>query len=458
MASLTLKNSEQGKRNTIFLIWLLLIMLCWILGTKVSEMLLDHVVDLSFNELQLAESLFSYTIAITIFFWGFLVDRYNNKRKIILVLSSILWIIASFLLFFIPIEFYSYCAIQVLWGLSFGASGPLIASYLGDIFRIENRGKLFSLFTIFIYLIKGSNIAINGIIGETTGNWRTPTFIFAFLGIFIVIFFYFFVKEPSIALNEPEFQEKKAFVYNYHLNLNDVKLILSNKTNALFLLQGIFGMVGVTIVTKYMSYWFTSAQYDGLDINIGLAVILLGVGGALGGLSGILLVGRWIDAQFRKGKIEKILLFAIICVFSQAILYAFLILAIQYPSSVDGDINNLLIFLTMYPAFIGFILVFNACVFCGTPVGTTVGVARTHVNLPEHRGTAGALYDLTDFIGAGIGIMVGTLLMASFASYRLTIVYGALFWLISGVVWVVAAKFIKKDYEKTRQLLKSRAK
>ena len=85
---------------------------------------------------------------------------------------------------------------------------------------------------------------------------------------------------------------------------------------------------------------------------------------------------------------------------------------------------------------IGFILVFNLCVFCGSPIGTSVGVARTHINLPEHRGTAGALYYLTDFIGAGIGIMMGTIFMSLTSSYRLTIVYGALFWLISGGIWI----------------------
>ncbi len=114
-------------------------------------MLLDNISELTFDEIQIAESLFSFTIAITIFFWGYIVDRYNDKRKLILLFSSILWISASFLLFIIPINFEGYCLIQVLWGLSFGANGPLFASYLGDIFKIENRGKLFSTFTIFIY-------------------------------------------------------------------------------------------------------------------------------------------------------------------------------------------------------------------------------------------------------------------------------------------------------------------
>jgi MFS family permease len=449
--------SNIKKQSISFFIWLLAIELCWILGTKVSEILLDYI-ELSFREIQLAESLFSYTIALTIFFWGYIVDRYNKKRKSILTLSSLLWISGSFMLFFIPINFFTYSLIQIIWGLSFGANGPLIASYLGDMFKIENRGKLFSTFTIFIYIIKGSNIAINGLIGESLGNWKAPTFIFAIMGIIILIAFNFFCREPKIASIEPEFRKEEDFLYNYYIHSNDIKYILRKRTNSLFLVQGISGMIGVTIVTKYMIFWFTSGQYDGLNIDTGLALLLLGTGGALGGLIGILIAGKWIDRQFKKNMINKILLFSIICLFMQVVFYTILILGINYPNNINGRINRIDVFLQLYPAFIGFILIFNLCVFCGTPVGTTVGVARTHINLPEHRGTAGALYDLTDFIGVGLGIMLGTIFMIFLNSYRLTIFYGALFWLISGVIWLFIAKFIRKDYENSRELLKDRAK
>jgi MFS family permease len=448
--------SSIKKQSISFLIWLLAIELCWILGTKVSEILLDYI-ELSFEEIQLAESLFSYTIALTIFFWGYIVDRFNKKRKIILIASSFLWISGSVMLFFIPINFFTYSLIQIMWGLSFGANGPLIASYLGDMFKIENRGKLFSTFTIFIYIIKGSNIAINGLIGEGLGNWKAPTFIFAIIGIIIVVAFNFFSRDPKIASIEPEFKKEGDFLYNYYIHSADIKYILRKRTNSLFLAQGVSGMIGVTIVTKYMIFWFTSGQYDGLNIDTGLALLLLGTGGALGGLIGIFIAGRWIDNQFKKNMINRILLFSIICLFLQVVFYTILILGINYPNNINEKINSIDLFLKLYPAFIGFILVFNICVFCGTPIGTTVGVARTHINLPEHRGTAGALYDLTDFIGVGIGIMLGTVFMILLNSYRLTIFYGALFWLISGVIWLFIAKSIREDYEDSRKLLKDRA-
>ena len=451
------KKGFDRSRNIKFLIWLILIEACWLLGTKISEMLLDFITEISFTEIQIAESLFSYTIALTILFWGYLLDRYTSKRKLILLVSSTLWISGSIALFFVEVNYTIFCVIQILWGLSFGANGPILASYLGDIFKIKNRGKLFSIFTIFVYLIKGSNIAINGLIGELMGNWKFPTFLFAIFGIIILILFMIYGKEPLLASNEPEFLELKDFEYDYRIDFDEIGDIVKKRTNLMLLIQGIFGMIGVVIVTKYLNYWFTSAQYDGLNINTGLSILLLGSGGVIGALIGIISVGRWIDAQFKKGNVNRILLFSIICLFLQVGFYFLLILGIEYPKTIDESIIRLDIFLNLYPAFLAFILIFNICVFCGTPIGTTVGVARTHINLPEQRGTAGALYDLTDFIGSGIGILIGSLLMNLFESYRLTILYGSLAWVISGVFWLAAMKFIGEDFKFTRKMLRKRA-
>ncbi len=445
------------KKDYLFLLWLLLINTCWILGTKISEMLLDLMVELKFEEIQIAESFFSYTIALTIFIWGYLVDIFNTRRKIILLISSLFWITASLLLFIIEINFFTFALIQVLWGLSFGANGPLLASYLGDLFKIERRGYLFSIFTIFIYIIKGSNIAINGIIGELIGNWKFPSFIFGLIGLIIVIIFVIFVKEPKIGSKEPEFLEVHDISYSYRLKIRDIKIILQKRSNLLFLLQGISGMIGVTIVTKYLNYWFTSNQYDGLNINTGVAILLLGSGGALGGLLGIIFGGKWIDSQFKKGKVKNTLYFSITCLFLQVFMYSLLILGISYPSSLDSSINQLDLFLRMYPTFFLFIIIFNFAVFFGTPIGLTVGVSRTNINLPEHRGTAGALYDLTDFIGAGLGILIGALIMIEFNKFQLTILIGSLFWMISAIIWIIITLFIERDYHSVRNVLKQRA-
>ena len=93
----------------------------------------------------------------------------------------------------------------------------------------------------------------------------------------------------------------------------------------------------------------------------------------------------------------------------------------------------------------------------GTSIGPVVGVARTHINLPEHRGTAAALYDTTDFIGAGIALIIGGIIASNTSSFRVMIFIGSLAWLVSGLLWLFITKYINDDYKIIRESLKNRS-
>ncbi|MHA1341109.1 MAG: MFS transporter [Promethearchaeota archaeon] len=414
---------------------------------------------LIYNQVQYAEQFYHYSVAATVLIWGILVDRFSAKRKYILLISNLIWIVGTFLLYFMQTAFTTYLIVQILWGIAFGANGPIIGSYLGDLFRINKRGLLFSSFTIMVYLIKASSIGVTGIIGNYVGNWKFPSILFGFLGIGFLFLFLIYLKkeEPKLASIEPEFSEKieQGYEYQEKITWNGFKSVITQPTNLLFLLQGISGMIGVTIVTRYMNYWFTSDRGMGMDSLS--ASLILGAGAGIGALLGITLVGRWIDKQFDKGKINKTLYFSIICLFLQVIFYYILTLVLKYPEKILPEGIFIDKIFKLYPVFYYFIIVFNFCSFCGTPIGTTVSVARTHVNLPEHRGTAAALYDLFDFIGSGVALVIGVLLYDSFQLYQLTIFIGSCFWLISGFLWIIASKTIKKDYENVRKRLQALA-
>ena len=452
----------KNNKGFDFLVFLILIEMCWILGTKVSEMLLDlQIADISRVDIQRAESVYHYAVALSVLFWGLLVDRLHKYRRIILLISQFGWIGASIVLFFIPINYRSYSSIQIIWGLTFGANGPIIGSYLGDLFQINKRGKLFSIFTIFVYLIKNSAIGLTGIIGTMLGNWRAPSLIFAILG--IVIMFIYIAKgklneiEPKLASVEPEYVKyvEKGQKYEHKMTANSLFEVFNTPTNMLFFFQGITGMIGVTIVTRYISYWFVSET--GMGMNLYVSILMLALGGVIGSLFGVVYAGIWVDKEFKKDNIRSSLYFAIFCMFMQVISYAFLTLALDYPESIDPTANTWFNIFDAYPVFIGFIAVFNICVFFGTPIGTTVNVARTHINFPENRGTAAALYDLFDFIGAGIGIGIGSALWEGMGSYPKVILVGSLFWLISGLLWLCILVYMPKDYRYVRNFMQKRA-
>lgn len=442
-----------------FFVFLILIESFWLLGSKISEMLLDLIESdgLLFEEIQFAEQFFHYSVAATVLFWGILVDRKPRYRKFFLIISNSIWIGGSILLYFIPIQIGIYLIVQILWGVSFGANGPIIGSYLGDLFKINSRGKLFSTFTIFVYIIKASAIGVNGIIGNILNNWKLPTFLFAIGSIILLIIFSIKGKDIKLASVEPEFSDKidAGYEYNNKITWNGFISVIKKPTNILFLVQGITGMIGVVIVTRYMNYWFTSNM--GMDIEEFTASIILGAGAAIGALFGITLVGKWIDKKFNQNQLNKSLLFAIICLFIQVVFYYILTMILKYPDVINPMYNNLGNIFKYYPVFYSFIIVFNLCSFCGTPVGTTVNVARTFVNIPEHRGTTAALYDLFDFIGSGIAILIGSVIFSFTNNYQSTIFIGSLFWIISAILWLFILKFIKNDYQKVREYLRLQA-
>ncbi len=447
------------RKHLIFLASLLFVVLCSLLATTISDLLKTYVIlDIPFDMLQFIKSIYNYVEAFAVPLWGFIVDRFPQKRKFIFTLNAAIWIMSGIILYVVPrVTTPLLLGINIAWGIAIGANGPLIASYLGDLFHIEHRGRLFSVFTIALYIIKSSTVAVNGIIGEALSSWVLPLSIFSLLGIVAVGIFWRLAPEPRFGGAEPELAKAK---YSYYFRPRELKVILSNKTNQLFILQGFTGMAGVVIVTSYMLYWFTSDTSqapDGLALSPTLATIILGIGGAIGALVGILLAGYIADWAYKQGKINRVLFLATVCLFLQVVAYAILMVVPTYPSGLNLTITDLPVLYFMYPVFLTFTLGFNITTFLSTPIGTTVGIVRTHVNLPEHRGTAAAIYDFSDFLGAGLGISLANYFFAAMASYRLTVVFGSLFWIISGIIWLIANFKIKKDFANVRQVLQARS-
>ncbi|HMF30385.1 MAG TPA: MFS transporter, partial [Candidatus Lokiarchaeia archaeon] len=327
---------------------------------------------------------------------------------------------------------------------------------LGDLFHIEQRGRLIAAYTTILYIIRGFALVGNGFIGYAIDSWTIPIGIFAILGVAAIIIFWRLAPEPRFGGAEPELAQVK---YSYHFHPKELKPILSKKTNILFILQGLSGSAGVAIVTKYLQYWLTadtSLAPDAVHVDPYLATIILGAGGAVGALCGIQLAGFLADRAYKQGKIAQVLYLATACLFLEVVAYAIVLLVPIYPSGTNLTIEDVGAFITIFPVFLAFIIGFNFCTLFSTPIGTTVDIVRTHVNLPEHRGTVQAIYNFTNFLGAGIGIFAANLIFAAVASYRLTVVYGALFWLISGVIWIFALFTIKKDFASVRDVLNGR--
>ncbi|GAB4305408.1 MAG: hypothetical protein Kow0069_01140 [Promethearchaeota archaeon] len=439
---------------------LLLASFAALMGTRVSDFLLDEVVASGIEQstLQVADSAFQFTVAVATIAWGVMVDGFPRQRKVLFVAGNITWIFGGILLAASPVGVQTLLAAEVTWGAGFAALGPIVASYLGDMFGVNRRGRLFAAYTTILYLIKGSATAVTGLVGEALGDWRYSNLSFALVGAGAMLAFLAKARPPKLGAVEPELVDLlPSYEVNFRFHRSSVPEVLRTRTNALLLLQGVCGMIGVTIVTRYLSYWFTATNLDGLGVSTGVAVLFLGAAGAGGALAGILVAGHFVDRQFRSGKHGRALWFATGCVFAQVAAYAILLLAPRYSPPTAAAAGDLVSLLSHDPAYVAFLFGFNLATFFGTPVGTTVGIARTHANLPEHRGTAAALYDTTDFVGAGVGLLLGAAMLAATGSYRLVVVLGSTAWLLSGALWVLAARTFGRDWSLARERVGKRA-
>src|SRR6056297_2279012 len=199
---------EQKRQNlkqsfTIFLILLLLVNFFWFLGTTVSDMLLDELVldfggeyESTKNKIQFYDSFFQYATAFSVIFFGILVDKFPERRKSLLILVNIAWISVNVIAFSIDISDALYVLMQIIWGLTMGANGPIVFSYLCDLFEVNFRGRLFSIFAIVLYFIKGSSNVLTGIIGGDVDSWKLPLLVMAVGGSVALILFGLFAKEP----------------------------------------------------------------------------------------------------------------------------------------------------------------------------------------------------------------------------------------------------------------------
>ncbi|HMF31596.1 MAG TPA: hypothetical protein VKK79_09290, partial [Candidatus Lokiarchaeia archaeon] len=104
----------ERKKPWIFLGSLLFVVLCSLLATNVSDMLVTLVTKtIPFATLQNIQATYDVVLAVAVLFWGFMVDRFPLRRKLIFIASAAAWVATGILLLLVPQP-------QVTPGLLFG--------------------------------------------------------------------------------------------------------------------------------------------------------------------------------------------------------------------------------------------------------------------------------------------------------------------------------------------------
>ena len=388
--------------------------------------------QMNFPLIGIVESLFIIVSIISLAVWGYLVDKYN--RKPILYAANVIWIFPAVCIYLIPTSLLMYIFGRLGMAVGLSAFSPLAYSIIADSAQYHNRGLVSS--GLNLAWIGSSALGI--VLGAMfTSNWHLSFGFVSGLGGLLLIGIYF-LKIPSRGLKEPAFLELPDFQYVWRIELSLIPQMIKKRSFFWLLMQGVFALIPGTVFT----YWLVSflASSEGMMVSIEIASIIAIII-ASGRAPGYIFFGWFGDKLTRNAENSDIRAkIAASGMLIQTIFFlgAFLVIGLSFAEK----------------------LAFAALFWVGSFIGAASGPNRTSllfdISLPESRGTLGALYSLTDHLGAAFGVFISTLFLQIF-DYDFVFLTSLFFYLLAAMSWYRCVKYISVDQNEIRNELSKRA-
>ncbi|MFX0050619.1 MAG: MFS transporter [Candidatus Hermodarchaeota archaeon] len=386
----------------------------------------------NFPLMGLVEAMFVIVSTFFLLIWGYNVDKL--KRKPLIWGATIIWSFPTLIIFLFPNSLLVYVLGRFGMAIGLSAFSPLSYSILADFARYEDRGLISSGLNLAWIGSSAGGILIGGIFAE---EWRLSFGFLALLG-FVILFWQVFIEIPTRGKQEPMFNQIKEYEYTWRIEFNQIPAILKSRTIFWLLIQGTFALIPGTIFTYWLVSFLSSSR--GISLNVGSASVVAIIV-ASGRVIGYPFLGKLGD--FYAKKYESSLpraRIASICMGSQALFFFLAFI------TIDSSLVS----------FIGFSLLF----WIGSFIGGGSGPNRTSllydVSLPEHRGSLGALFSLTDHFGEIIGIVFSTLLLQHIG-FREVFSLSLVFYLIAALAWSLSFPYIQEERLNIQNIMSSRA-
>lgn len=385
----------------------------------------------SFPMIGFVEALFVGVSTIFLLFWGYFVDK--TERKTIIWIANVLWIVPSFVIFLFPQYLMVYILGRLGMAIGLAAFSPLAYSILADFARYQNRGLISSGLNLAWVGSSAAGILIGGFFSN---SWYLSFGFIAIIGIIILSWEYFIVI-PERGKQEPAFVNIEEFTYPWRIEINQIPKMMKSKTIVLLLIQGSFALIPGTFFT----YWLVSflSSSEGVNTSIGISSVIAIVIASGRGV-GYPVFGKLGDYFTHKtgNSVARAKIASLGMIF-QAIFFFIAFYA------MDSTLLNFIIFSGLF--------------WIGSLIGAASGPNRTSllydVSLPEHRGTLGSLFSLTDQLGVIFGIILSTI-MIELSGFKTAFSLSVVFYFIAGLFWVISIKYIKGERTKSFNLLKQR--
>ncbi|MFC7392062.1 MFS transporter [Scopulibacillus cellulosilyticus] len=404
--------------------------------------------------------------ALSSLYWGYLSGKFKRKRLIFI--GTLIWVLSVFLTA-LSRNYIELLLFQILTGIGLGCIASVGFSVLTDCIPSRMRGMILSLWGMTQGLggIAGSLLA--SLIAPSAG-WRTPFYIVGCIG-FLLIILYIFVAEPPRGGSEPELQGlmKEGYSYNYIIETKQILPIILKGSNRYLFLQAFLFNIAIGSLIWLPTLYIFKIQQEGYAMGTAMAAsgYLYGIfqlGGTISMLFGNL--GDKLQKKNRKGRAYLSSVF----VFLTIPFYILMFIVPMTNLSLPAGHNAFFILIGLVKQILTnpwitllFILSFlaSAAQSANTPNWLAL---ITDVNLPEHRGTAFSVANLSNSLGRSLGNIGVSILISVFSihlkepySYIITLSLLQIFLIPSALCYIKMAKHNVSDIHRVKETLIERS-
>jgi MFS family permease len=399
------------------------------------------------------EALFILLVIVSALGWGLILDSTTNRKRVILV-SSLIWIVASWFLATAVTDSLGYLVFRVIMGIGVACQAPFSFALIGDLAGFTHRGKISSWLSTIGTASVGMGILFTGIL-NVIGGWQLPFLVISITGLLTLVFL-LVVPHPPKGAEEPELKgTEKLLTYGstYKLNSSDIRSILANRTNFFILVQGLIALIPSTILTYWLIAFLDDPDLDGIGLT-SLVAIVIGLLFASGRIFGYPFLGYLGDVAAKYNKRGK----GLVATTSMLLQAPVFMLAMIIPLSrlQNGESLEIVETLLNYPG----IMVFGGLFFLAAFIGAGSAPNKTSIlydiNLPENRSVVQSMYTISDEIGTSLALLLGSITIPLFG-YRPVFFTAVSLYLIAALFWYLASYFYPLYSTRLRDIMAKRS-
>ena len=355
---------------------------------------------------------------------------------------------------------------RIFSGISIGAANPIIFTLISDLYPKHKRSASIATVGAAISFGVGAGQFISGMISPYYG-WRMPFLLLSLPGLMLCFLIITTTVEPKVGQQDVLEQQRALLAsrtgiaknstvttidsateieaeristiapvhYVEKISLKKVRKLFLTKSILLVYLQGIPGCLPWGLTFTYLNDYYSSDK--GLSVQSAtLAMTLFLFSGILGQFA-----GGFVGQELHKRDCRYPSIF-------MAAVTTFTILPYSYLINVKLDHRS--------SSKVGFFLVSGITGFLSSMTGPIIRNLLSNVTLPEIRGTAFSIFNLTNDLGMGLGPFLCVIIITALGNERqLSFNIILLFWVICSLVIVMTFFTVKHDEEEVNRKIRT---